>query len=206
VVRRGGAPRRRQHYGGRRRPALVPIVPRSQAEGEAQWNLTEMTGGQRSPIGVVNNGDGFDSIERGGASAVGVDNTSPWSRSGGYGGVHSREATQMKIRVREELGGVGRGESPEWISPGGRGGGRRRSWRCVVSHTGAAEGAGGSGRGSLWHTYCSVRGRERRGRVVEARRLPGGPHQFEIQTDLKTKTRSNVMRSKTDLSNLKKFE
>jgi hypothetical protein len=123
VVRRGGAPRRRQHYGGRRRPALVPIVPRSQAEGEAQWNLTEMTGGQRSPIGVVNNGDGFDSIERGGASAVGVDNTSPWSRSGGYGGVHSREATQMKIRVREELGGVGRGESPEWISPGGGGAG-----------------------------------------------------------------------------------
>jgi hypothetical protein len=41
--------------------------------------------------------------------------------------------------------------------------------------------------------------REKGAGVVEAQTLTVGPHGFEIQTNLKTKTRSNLSHSKSDL-------
>jgi hypothetical protein len=47
---------------------------------------------------------------------------------------------------------------------------------------------------------------QRRRHCRSSRWLPGGPRRFEIQTNLKTKTLSNVIHSKTDFPKIEKFE
>jgi phage gp37-like protein len=81
----------------------------------------------------------------------------------------------------------------------------------VTSAIGSGMGSAPVGASGQWPwqqraPLLRARVREEENRVVKAQRLTGGPHRFEIQMNSKIKTCSNLLRSKTNIPGLKKFE